>query len=108
MLKTIRTLLGYVLCAILFIVPLILLTLPALFRNRWALVSLYSIDLTICAICHGELLESISARSYRFKHLKRYNYQRKLIDGLAVLFGGEPEHCRRAIRWETKVINLKR
>ena len=102
-LKTLRTLLCYLLCGLLFIVPFIVLSLIALLGSTWAFNSLYSIDITICSICHGTKLESISARSYRLRNDKRYYYQMRFIDLLAQPFDGK-EHCRRAFKWESKVI----
>ncbi|MGO2351197.1 hypothetical protein [Pseudoalteromonas nigrifaciens] len=103
MLKAIRTLLGYVVCGLLFIAPLIILSLFALFGSNWAFNSLYSIDITICSICHGTMLESISARSYRLRHDPRYHTQMVIIDLLAKPFDGD-NHCKRAHKWESKVI----
>ncbi|MCG9711098.1 hypothetical protein L1D46_20210 [Pseudoalteromonas sp. Isolate3] len=103
LLKTLRTLLCYVLCGLLFIVPFIVLSLIALHGSTWAFNSLYSIDITICSICHGTKLESISARSYRLRSDKRYYYQMLIIDWLATPFDGK-EHCRRAFKWESKAI----
>ncbi len=102
-LKTLRTLIGYVLCGLLFIAPFIVLSLIALCGSKWAFNSLHSIDITICSICHGTRLESISARSYRLRNDKRYYYQMRVIDWLAKPFDGK-EHCRKAFKWESKVI----
>jgi len=102
-LKTIRTLLCYLLCGILLITPFIVLSFPALFGNNWAFNCLYSLDIFICSLCHGTRLESISARSYRLRNDKRYYYQMRFIDLLAKPFDGK-EHCRRAFKWESKVI----
>lgn len=103
MLKAIRTLLGYVVCGLLFIAPLIILSLFAFFGSNWAFNSLYSIDLTICSICHGTRLESISARSYRLRDDPRYYTQMLIIDWLAKPFDGD-NHCKRAHKWESKTI----
>ena len=105
MLKAIRTLLGYVVCGLLFIAPLIILSLFAIFGSNWAFNSLYSIDITICSIFHGTKLESISARSFRLSHDRRYYYQMRVIDMLAKPFDGD-NHCKRAHKWERKVISL--
>lgn len=104
-LKTLRTLIGYILCGLLFVWPFIILSLFALFGSVWAFNSLYSIDIAICSICHGTKLESISARSFRLSHDKRYHYQMLVIDLLARPFDGT-DHCKRAHKWESKVINL--
>lgn len=104
-LKTLRTLVGYILCGLLFIWPFIILSIFALFGSAWAFNSLYSIDVSICSICHGTKLESISARSYRLCKDKRYYYQMRVIDLLAKPFDGA-NHCKRARKWESKVINL--
>ncbi|WP_062564151.1 hypothetical protein [Pseudoalteromonas shioyasakiensis] len=104
--KTLRTLTGYILCGLLFIGPFIILSASALFGSVWAFNSLYSIDITICSICHGSKLESISARSYRLRQDKRYNYQMLIIDFLAKPFDGD-NHCYKAYKWESKVIKLK-
>lgn len=104
-LKTLRTLTGYILCGLLFIGPFVILSAFALFGSRWAFNSLYSIDIAICSICHGTKLESISARSFRLSHDKRYHYQMRVIDMLAKPFDGA-NHCKRAHKWESKVINL--
>ncbi|BBW91802.1 hypothetical protein PS1M3_18890 [Pseudoalteromonas sp. PS1M3] len=103
-LKTLRTLTGYILCGLLFVGPFVILSAFALFGSRWAFNSLYSIDIAICSICHGTKLESISARSYRLRNDKRYYYQMTIIDLLARPFDGH-EHCRRAYKWENKVIS---
>ena len=102
-LKTLRTLVCYVLCGVVILTPFLLLSAFALFGSRWAFNSLYSIDVAICSICHGTRLESISARSYRLRNDKRYLYQMLFIDWLAKPFDGK-EHCRRAFKWESKVI----
>ncbi|WP_244390720.1 hypothetical protein [Pseudoalteromonas sp. KAN5] len=102
-LKTLTTLLGYVLCGLLFIAPFIVLSLFALCGSNWAFNSLYSIDITICSICHGTRLESISARSYRLRDDPRYYTQMLIIDWLAKPFDGD-NHCKRAHKWESKVI----
>ena len=103
-LKTLRTLIGYILCGLLFIGPFIVLSAFALFGSAWAFNSLYSLDIAICSICHGTKLESISARSYRLRHDRRYYYQMIVIDCLAKPFDGT-DHCKRAYKWESKVIN---
>ncbi|QWV06153.1 hypothetical protein KQ246_07050 [Pseudoalteromonas shioyasakiensis] len=105
LLKTVRTLSGYILCGLFFIVPFILLTVFTVFGCRWAFNGLYGIDITICNICHGTNLESISARSYRLRGDKRYYLQMKIIDVLAKPFDGD-NHCQRAHKWESKVIKL--
>ncbi|PLT26683.1 hypothetical protein [Pseudoalteromonas sp. MelDa3] len=104
-LKTLRTLIGYILCGLLFIGPFVILSIVALFGSSWAFNSLYSIDIAICSISHGTRLESISARSFRLSHDKRYHYQMRVIDFLAKPFDGA-NHCKRAHKWERKVINL--
>lgn len=104
-LKAIRTLLGYVVCGLFFITPFIILTVFTALGQKWAFNSLYSIDIAICSICHGTKLESISARSFRLSHDKRYHYQMRVIDFLAKPFDGT-NHCKRAHKWERKVINL--
>ena len=104
-LKTLRTLIGYILCGLLFIGPFMTLSAFALFGSVWAFNSLYSIDIAICSICHGTKLESISARSFRLSHDKRYYYQMRVIDMLAKPFDGD-NHCKRAHKWERKVISL--
>ena len=105
-LKTLRTLIAYTLCAMLFIAPFSVLSLIALAGSSWAFNSLYSIDIAICSICHGTRLESISARSFRLSHDKRYHYQMLIIDFLAQPFDGD-NHCKRAHKWESKVIKLR-
>ena len=104
MLKTTRTLLAYVFCGLLFIAPFIILSLFALCGSSWAFNSLYSIDIAICSICHGTKLESISARSFRLRDDRRYYLQLLVIDFLAKPFDGT-DHCKRAYKWESKVIN---
>ncbi len=106
LLKTLRTLVFYVLCGLLFVGPLIVLSLFALFGSRWAFNSLYSIDVAICSISHGTKLESISARSYRLRAEKRYYYQMLVIDLLALPFDGSG-HCERAWNWEKSVIHTQ-
>lgn len=103
MLKTLRTLVCYLLSGLLFILPFTLLALWALLGSKWAFNSLYSLDVLICSICHGTHLESISARSYRLRNDKRYLYQMLFIDLLAKPFDGA-DHCERAWRWEKSVI----
>lgn len=103
LLKTLRTLLAYVFCALLFIIPFLILAACSLFGSLWAFNSLYSIDIAICSLCHGTKLESISGRSYRLSHDRRYYYQMKVIDWLAYPFDGA-EHCKRAYHWESKTI----
>lgn len=105
LLKTLRTLIGYILCGLLFVWPFVVLSAFALLGSRWAFNSLYSIDIAICSICHGTKLESISARSYRLRNDKRYYYQMRVIDMLAKPFDGD-NHCKRAHKWERKVISL--
>jgi len=104
-LKTLRTLVCYLLCGGLILIPFLLLSAFALFGSRWAFNSLYSIDVAICSICHGTMLESISARSFRLQGDKRYYYQMIIIDWLAKPFDGEG-HCEQAYLWEKKVIHL--
>jgi len=106
LLKTLRTLFCYVLCGLLFIVPFAALSLLALFGSRWAFNSLYAIDITICSMCHGTMLESISARSYRLRRDKRYYLQMLIVDVLAKPFDGS-EHCKRAYQWESKNIKTR-
>lgn len=103
MLKTLRTLLCYVLCGVVILIPFLLLAAFALFGSRWAFNSLYGIDVAICGICHNTKLESISARSYRLRHDPRYHTQMMIIDWLAKPFDGD-NHCKRAHKWESKVI----
>ena len=105
-LKTIRTLASYFVCGLFFIIPFVILALCTLTGSMWAINSLYSIDVAICSICHGTKLESISGRSYRLRHKKRYWYQMVFIDFLAKPFDGE-RHCLRAREWEQKVILVK-
>ncbi|ASM53694.1 hypothetical protein PNIG_a1545 [Pseudoalteromonas nigrifaciens] len=105
-LKTLRTLIGYILCGLLFVWPFVILSVFALAGSTWAFNSLHSIDVAICSICHGTKLESISARSFRLSHDKRYRYQMLVIDFLARPFDGD-NHCRRAHKWESKVIKLR-
>jgi len=104
-LKTLRTLVCYVLCGLVILIPFLLLSAFALFGSRWAFNSLYSIDVAICSICHGTRLESISARSYRLRNDRRYLYQMLFIDLLAQPFDGK-EHCKRAYLWERKAISI--
>ncbi len=105
-LKTLRTLAAYALCALLFIAPFTVLSAIALTGNTWAFNSLHSMDIAICSMCHGTKLESISARSFRLSHDKRYRYQMLVIDFLARPFDGD-NHCRRAHKWESKVIKIR-
>ena len=104
-LKTLRTLVCYLLCGGLILIPFLLLSAFALFGSRWAFNSLYSIDVAICSIRHGTMLESISARSFRLQGDKRYYYQMVIIDWLAKPFDGEG-HCEQAYLWEKKVVRL--
>lgn len=104
-LKTMRTLVCYVLCGLVILIPFLILAAFALFGSRWAFNSLYSIDVAICSVCHGTMLESISARSYRLRKDKRYLYQMHFIDLLAKPFDGK-EHCKRAYLWERKAISI--
>lgn len=104
-LKTLRTLVCYVLCGVTILLPFLLFAAFAFFGSRWAFNSLYSIDVVICSICHGTILESISARSYRLKGDKRYYYQMLIIDWLAKPFDGEG-HCEQAYLWERSAISM--
>tara|TARA_B100000700_G_scaffold4173_1_gene4784 strand:- start:2618 stop:2950 length:333 start_codon:yes stop_codon:yes gene_type:complete len=104
-LKTLRTLVCYLLSGLLFILPFAVLAAWALLGSKWAFNCLYSLDVLICSICHGTRLESISARSYRLRNDKRYLYQMHFIDLLAKPFDGE-EHCKRAYLWERKAISF--
>lgn len=106
-LKTIRTLIGYILCGLLFALPFVVLAVCALAGSKWAFNSLHSLDITICSICHGTRLETISARSYRLRHQRRYALQMLVIDMLARPLDGL-NHCKRAFEWESKTILLVR
>ena len=106
-LKTSRTLIGYNLCGILFALPFDVLAVCALLGSKWAFNSLHSLDIAICSMCHGTRLETISARSYRLRHKRRYALQMRVIDTLARPLDGL-KHCQRAFEWESKTILLGR
>jgi len=106
-LKTIRTLLSYLVIGLVFggiCSPLLFFmkgdNLP--FRI-W-----FIIDLLICTIAHNTDMRTVSGWTGQHMHnKKRYYYQAKVIDWLAEVAGDGPNHCYRAFQWEVKKGRVK-
>lgn len=102
---TSRTLLAYVLLGLsLILSPLgwffLLTGVGCFLRNKYCFKVWYQVDVLLCTMAHGTKLRTISGWSGQHAYLKRYLYQRRVIDFLAKLCGDGPNHCQRAFEWE--------
>ncbi|GLX85045.1 hypothetical protein tloyanaT_12970 [Thalassotalea loyana] len=102
LLKTIRTLLAYVLVGL----PLIaayFFTIPTTIFSRWGQNFWLSIDIVICSAAHGTRYRTISGWTGEHAFTKRrYQYQAYIIDLLAYPFERQWDHCHRAYIYELK------
>lgn len=102
---TSRTLIAYVLLALVFLVnPIgwvfLLFGLGCFFRIPYCLTVWYNIDVALCGFCHNTKLRTISGWTGQHLHQPRYKVQAKVIDFLAELCGDQPNHCTRVYHQE--------
>ena len=130
MLATLRQLFGYLVLATLLINPIqvhallytynapwylainpiaiyyLLCAIGAYFGNRYCLRQWFALDVLAATTLHGTFRRTISGITGQYMNTKkRYRYQAKFIDWLAIKFGDTPNHCYRAYLYE-KHLNL--
>lgn len=95
-LRALRTLFGYFVLGLLvgvFFAPM----LPFMKKGNMPFRVWYLIDVLVCTVAHNTDGRTLSG--WTGQHMssnRRYKYQAVVIDGLARLFGDDPNHCWRA------------
>lgn len=84
--------------------PTLILLLPTAFwfNKSKTIKSIWIwFDRLVATVVHFTWKRTISGITGQYMNTKkRYHYQAKVIDKLAVLFGDDKDHCYRAYRWE--------
>jgi len=92
------------LCYVIIGLPVLLLLCPSapyIRTNHIVWLVWIWFDRMVCTFAHGTWKRTISGwTGQHFIRKKRYCYQSKVIDALAVLFGDDKQHCQRAYQWE--------
>jgi len=99
-LKSVRTLLAYVITGLFVCIPFLVL-LPFIGRKGYAFEVWLAIDVFICTIAHGTRYRTISG--WTGQHMlthNRYYLQAIIIDWLLQKLGDAPNHCLRAYQHE--------
>ena len=125
MLATLRQLFGYLILATLLVNPIqvyflvylyesplylainpvaiyyLLCAIGAYFGNQYCKRQWFALDVLAATTLHGTFRRTISGiTGQHMDSKKRYMYQAKVIDWLAIKFGDAPNHCYRAYLYE--------